>query len=1746
MGRTLMLLMLVVGLTRAGAGQSEPAVPAAADTPGLYWAEDYFDNGNLRRRFSFYYSPETPWMRIYHGPYYDFMYWHSGVVGYQAYYQHGVVHGEVRDNLPCGKPRWEATFRNGKRQGITRQIGYFDDVACGAIRHLYTEFYVDDVREGETVETYFYEDGSVASRKTVPYRNGVREGRYEEVSYHPDGSIASRTRINYIDDFPMDGDYESTYTYPGGPQQPTNLPIRQTGTTLYGLTHGTHWSLNPATGGGQYTSAIDYRLGAKDGSEVVEWVAFGPNTTGASPGYRFQTNKAGLAHGASYGDFMSRDFSRQRMYTTEYAYGKGHGTRTSWYTNTQGIDGMLSDTGRMSNGKLCGQWTTSRPRWNFQTERYEVEYETVNHGPCEPLEIPGALSPSAIVGTVVDRQLGVPLANVAVSVPGSSTTTDGLGRFEVQAPAGASVTQVAMQRPGTVSRTATVAIKPGAPTNLGAVSMVRIKPKPLLVDVAHNYPNRAIFLAGVEVPPEVYKATVDWNNVDARVGQVVFRVRNQERSVAPSTEEPTHVETSYALHAAPFVPSLEPLANRVTVRALLDGVASDPAHVDLMVVPVPAWITAFGNFGVAAHDASYGLLSYKLKAEYPSQPIAIQISQQSLGATLWQAWSLMPMIGGRNFGIPPSKAEMELEVKSDGTGSVSLAGVTGFEAAGKKIDGKLGGAGNMAYVPGKGLTWQGATLILGVKGTIEEKAGIVTVIPALSGATSMPYIGGLISRFNNLAQVEGRVYAEANNSLEIISKTSELGFHSASGNIKVGLNLGLAAPVHEKLKATLLGGGETVLYWEVPANPDYLKDAESKLYANLVFNIWSFEKTFAGEFGFRLSDPGKAVFGAFDGAEAMAPMRPLVFVVPEADKYHLIATSSVMPSLAKTAAGAPVRTTVVTNTFRHPAPALLGGDPELLALVAFKPALSSLQATEVQVLNFADANPSATAVALTNDTRGDFAPTLARDAAGQAVAVWERVRDEALASDEIEDMAAQMEIAFAWRDAATGAWSAPAFVTSNTHLDYAPRLLTAPDGSLALTWMSQASSELLASTTHPVRLHLASWDSSTRTFAPAPTTLEFTNLVSHASAWDGAEASVIAILDEDGDPITSDDTRVARYRNDGAWSAAELLTPDAGANELPWAGQSSAGGDVLWVREGVLVHARDDGAAMPAGPRAGIAQPRTYAAAVRGDGALAVVWQEPTPEGVGLAASVRDPLAGAWSETIALDAGPRVGDIPTVAFTAQGNLALVFPQHAVAAETFEVLSTDLVRVEQSLARDLAFDAASLRFEPEQPAPGESLTVHVDVVNHGELAVVDPVVAFHLGTPDAAGAEIGRVTISGALAGRDRVATSFVLTVPASSADPHHLHLIVDPDNTVAERDEANNTAVRSLLLPDLEIVGTRSEMLPLSETIRVWIELRNNGVVDVAMADLLVLIEGVDSGRLRSPLPAGESRTVHLDLARADLRDTIKRVEFVLDPDEAIDESTRANNRLEIALSHWDLGEAFEGEVAVVADPPEGGTISGAGRFPAWSVQRLVATPNAGFTFGGWNDGLPDDVRDVVVTHDGTTTWTATFVRQSGTLLVQAAPPEGGTVAGGGTFDLRSEQILTATPSTGWRLASWGNDAGLRDGNRQTERPVLVLAAEETYIAHFEPAGTLRVVIEPAEARAAGAGWRRTTSAWWSDSDAVEADAAVGDASVEFCDIPGWMTPPRRAVTVTAGETTTVEATYTPVLASDGSVWILH
>lgn len=84
------------------------------------------------------------------------------------------------------------------------------------------------------------------------------------------------------------------------------------------------------------------------------------------------------------------------------------------------------------------------------------------------------------------------------------------------------------------------------------------------------------------------------------------------------------------------------------------------------------------------------------------------------------------------------------------------------------------------------------------------------------------------------------------------------------------------------------------------------------------------------------------------------------------------------------------------------------------------------------------------------------------------------------------------------------------------------------------------------------------------------------------------------------------------------------------------------------------------------------------------------------------------------------------------------------------------------------------------------------------------------------------------------------------------------------------------------------------------------------------------------------------------------------------------------------------------------------------------------------------------------------------------------------------------------------------------------------------------PPGSLTVTIEPFDAVAAGAQWRRFGQSTWHASGSTESGVAAGSHTVEFNQAPGWNTPAPRLVTVSSGETAAVSGAYTRM----SSVWV--
>ena len=142
--------------------------------------------------------------------------------------------------------------------------------------------------------------------------------------------------------------------------------------------------------------------------------------------------------------------------------------------------------------------------------------------------------------------------------------------------------------------------------------------------------------------------------------------------------------------------------------------------------------------------------------------------------------------------------------------------------------------------------------------------------------------------------------------------------------------------------------------------------------------------------------------------------------------------------------------------------------------------------------------------------------------------------------------------------------------------------------------------------------------------------------------------------------------------------------------------------------------------------------------------------------------------------------------------------------------------------------------------------------------------------------------------------------------------------------------------------------------------------------------------------------------------------------------------------------------------VTVTIDPVEGGTVTGEGTYNYGVSCTLLALPNNGYTFVGWEENgiliSTDPVMIFVVIED--VSYVAHFVQSinSYTITASADPAEGGSVSGGGNFSQGEECTLTATPNNGYTFANW-----TKNGSVVSEELSFSFTVTEnaTYVAHF-------------------------------------------------------------------------------------------
>jgi len=140
--------------------------------------------------------------------------------------------------------------------------------------------------------------------------------------------------------------------------------------------------------------------------------------------------------------------------------------------------------------------------------------------------------------------------------------------------------------------------------------------------------------------------------------------------------------------------------------------------------------------------------------------------------------------------------------------------------------------------------------------------------------------------------------------------------------------------------------------------------------------------------------------------------------------------------------------------------------------------------------------------------------------------------------------------------------------------------------------------------------------------------------------------------------------------------------------------------------------------------------------------------------------------------------------------------------------------------------------------------------------------------------------------------------------------------------------------------------------------------------------------------------------------------------------------------------------------VSTIANPAEGGILTGGGTYEFGEIVTVNATPNEGFAFVNWTEnGLVVSV-DPSYTFGvgGDHTLTANFETQTFDVKVTIDPEEAGTIIGGGIYSYGEEVTLIIDRNEDWAFQNW-----TENGEVVSEEMTytFVITSDRDLVAHF-------------------------------------------------------------------------------------------
>lgn len=666
------------------------------------------------------------------------------------------------------------------------------------------------------------------------------------------------------------------------------------------------------------------------------------------------------------------------------------------------------------------------------------------------------------------------------------------------------------------------------------------------------------------------------------------------------------------------------------------------------------------------------------------------------------------------------------------------------------------------------------------------------------------------------------------------------------------------------------------------------------------------------------------------------------------------------------------------NVFSQSTPDLVAANDDLLsAWIWDDPARTPTNRTEL-VFSHASYDPGtewwtwSNPVAVADDGTADYHPQITTLPDGDALLAWENVSEVLIepgdAGDpcinecqgapdpaacqiecKLEESKRKTEIAVARYDGDAGTWGLPTIITTNNHLDRAPRVATALDGSAMLFWVSNVANEEMGTVAAPNTVHYATYDGSTWS-APADVATNIPSVVKSTAAFDGTNAVFVYAADTDDNPDTVNDREIfaAAYES-GVWGPANQLTTDAIEDANPRVVYDDTGGLLLvWYRGGDLVMKTDLSLVPPATVVDLEAEASSGAAdfslATGQEGQIALVWQDASQQRVDMWRAVYDPTLQSWSGAQQLTSDDWMEHGMSPAYTALGDLVAIYDKAETELQTRTVDvngelvdvqvpvpdRTDLYLLRHKVTGDLAVHSEDLSLDPPDAAVGEITTINAVVRNLGDVAAQDVAVGFYDGNPSEGGTLIDMPTIPGMLLGGGQALVTAEWLVPPSP-ELHDIYVVADPQQLQEDGNRANNTAVmQGGLKPDLFIEAFSVQSAGPDARL-FTIRVANRSGWGVSDFNVVLRRDSTDGELLTSmtidePIEPGAYRDVSWTWSDLPACVVTSDVHAIVDEADTVDEFDEANNTRMVVAQ---LGPAYllydinyDGFVSIVGDVP--------------------------------------------------------------------------------------------------------------------------------------------------------------------------------------------------------------------------------